>query len=130
MDYNENAPFLQTKKCKKTRTRSQEYRRPWEIGPREREHILQLYSHYALDENKKRVRIIYQPYVSEPIVFKGYRFIITERPTLGNLSEFIDELLNKRVNYVVRCSAPSFNPKILDQLGIKTILTIYESIIC
>jgi len=55
------------------------------------------------------------------IKYKNMRFLITDRPTDGNVDRYIEELNKFGANVVVRVCDPSYNKEKLETNGIKVI---------
>ncbi|KII67539.1 hypothetical protein RF11_08378 [Thelohanellus kitauei] len=61
-------------------------------------------------------------FCSVTIEYKGYRFVIIERPTEKNFAEFV-EIINKRgIKYIARCSEPEISAERLEQIGVHIIV--------
>lgn len=52
------------------------------------------------------------------IVYKNMKFLIMDRPTNSNLSNFVDELKKRSVKHVVRVCEPTYKNELLASEGI------------
>ncbi|KII70634.1 Protein tyrosine phosphatase type IVA 3 [Thelohanellus kitauei] len=105
---------------KKPPKKTLKYPKPPKPDPLKLEQIRRRYGHFMLDGDNNLFRIQSPPYCSEPIEYRGFRFVITDKPAPANVGDLVADLLDRGVNCLVLCSENLFDAQIMEENGIKT----------